>query len=72
MKTKTPDLQSQTAGRYECIWCEATFNRKMEGDSLKCPGCGNSNAKDLIPIYVEEDSPEESMMYTDKDFQGGD
>jgi hypothetical protein len=72
MKTKTPDLGPQTAGRYECIWCDATFVHRKESDSLQCPGCGNSNSKDLVPIYVEEESPEETMMYTKKDFQGGD
>ncbi len=71
MKAKTPDLQPETAGGYECIWCDATFNRKDQESPLQCPQCGNANAKDLVPIYVVED-PEETMMYTDKDFQGGD
>lgn len=71
MKSKTPELNSQTEGRYECIWCESMFDRTDESSKLQCPQCGNANPKDLVPIYVDED-PEETMMYTDNDFAAGD
>lgn len=71
MKAKSPELNSQTPGGYECIWCDCTFTRKAEDSTLSCPACGNDNAKDLVPIYVDED-PEESEMYSDKDFPAGD
>lgn len=71
MKAKTPELHPQTAGGYECIWCDSIFERKTEESVLQCPHCGNKNARDMVPIYVDDD-PEETMMYTEKDFQGGD
>lgn len=68
---KSPGMQSETAGDYECIWCETIFVRKEEDAKVCCPECGNSNVKDMVPVYVDDDGVD-ALMYTDKEFAAGD
>jgi hypothetical protein len=68
MKAKAPQGKDTTKPtEYLCIWCDASF-KHQEGKELICPSCLNKN--DLVPIYMENNAQEQSML-TSNDFHGG-
>lgn len=70
MKVKLPEAERvfEPGIKYLCIWCDTEFCR--QGPALACPSCGNSDHRDIVPIYLEDD-PQEKALYSPSDFQGG-
>lgn len=70
MKAKLPEAERTFASgtKYLCVWCDTEFYKK--GPILACPSCTNADVKDIIPIYLEDDSEEEAL-YCEVDFTGG-
>lgn len=58
------------AADYECIWCDTIFHGDETDKELTCPGCGNKERRDLVPIYMT-DTPKEDRFYSAEDFPGG-
>jgi hypothetical protein len=70
MKAKLPEAERTLAAstKYLCVWCDTEFYK--QGHILECPNCTNSEIKDIIPIYLEDDLQEEAL-YCPVDFTGG-
>lgn len=69
MKAKLPQGEKPVeAAKYLCVWCDTEFF--VDKDELACPTCGNSDIKDIVPIYLEDD-PQEEALYCPVDFSGG-
>ncbi len=70
MKAKLPEAE-RTFGcgtKYLCIWCDTEFFK--QADKISCPNCTNSDMKDILPIYLEND-PQEESLYCADEFPGG-
>lgn len=62
MKAKMPPgHKAPEAAEYLCDKCDTRFFLNFNGP-LRCPNCYTTNINSLVPIYIEDDPPEEEML----------